>query len=383
MAMREITPKMNLFAKNKTIIKMKKNVISIIIFLICLNSFSQIIDESNKKLVEEYRWVTGFQDTTISINTFLQIRDKFPATWLHYIMTTHPEYDKNDLYRKDIDMYKDQYQYVLGDTIEPGKHRLYFTIKKWPELDKPLGIPYNAERITPYKNYYLIEKKRNIFIDYCADTSLGCKTDTIEVDAQSKYYPFDERFLVYYDPVNAPRQPRWLSGNVHWNTLPEYPFNYNWECAPLIRLAQYGVERLRLYHSEYPSRASNNFTDKLKYQYYIAEKSLLTDGYLWIRTPYISDDSQYEMIYFTNRPEKTGDTTRMTMRKYHYTIKTGWHEDIRERYPVITDYKVDSPEFIRDFVETPFRLKYEGQQDLIELDEYEDDPLDVKKEEEE
>lgn len=360
---------------------MRKILILSIALIIHLNIFSQYVDENNKTLIEEYRWGTGYYDTTISMNVFLCLRGKFQDNWLRYIMTTHPEYDKEDWYDNYKKMHKDYYKFVLGDTLEGGDYYLDFTIKKWPELEFPLGIPFNAERIVPYKNFYLIEKKRNIFIDYCPDTTFCDKTDTIEVDAQSKYYPFDERFLVYYDPINEPYQPRWLSGNVHWNALPEYPFNYNWECAPLIRLAQYGVERLRLYHSKNPSRECNNFIDKFKYKYYIAEKSLLTDGYLWIRTPYISDDSQYEMIYFTNRPEKTGDTTRTTMRKYHYTLKAGWHEDVRERYPVITDYKVTSPEFIRDFVETPFRFEFEGQHDLEQLDEYEDDPLDIEEEE--
>ncbi len=362
---------------------MKKILLISIVLVVHPNLFSQYVDVNNKELIKEYRWGTGYTDTTISMNVYLCFRDMFPAEWLLYIMTTHPEYDKSDLYRKDIDMYKDQYQYVLGDTIEPGKHRLYFTIKKWPELEKPLGIPYNAEHIIPYKNFYLIEKKRNIFIDYCPDTTLGCKTDTIEVNAQSRYYPFDERFLVYYDPVNAPYQPRWLSGNVHWNSLPNNHINVNWMSEPLIRLAQYGVGKLRVYYNDTPGYDNNDFADRPIYEYFVAEKSLLTDGYLWIRTPYNNNDSQYEMIYFTNRPEKTGDTTRTTMRKYHYTIKTGWHEDIRERYPVITDYIVDSPEFIHDFVKTPFRFEFEGQHDFEGLDEYEDDPLDVKEAEEE
>lgn len=122
---------------------------------------------------------------------------------------------------------------ILCDSFIPPKAQLVLEIRRWPDS------------VNFMENYYLVTKKGN---NFAFDKPLNLVTgkspgrDTIKspkYDSYNKYFPDDDKFLVYTDLKNG--VIKYASGNVF-----QHKFNKSWFTdevlgLPRIRLAQYGA----------------------------------------------------------------------------------------------------------------------------------------------
>lgn len=321
---------------------MKRYLISSILFMhffVCI--FSQKTKNYTKQEIDsiyayyEFYDILGLSDTTVPVMPYIKIRNEFFWRWLYYRMPTNPRLKYDDWYNRDNNIHRDQFTVIIGDTVDRNNYALDYTVKRWPDhlCDCTLQKSH-------WPGYYLVEKKGNNFVRRINKTldPEGTIPDTIKVHAHADLYPYDERFLFYYD--REKNELRNISGNLAWNAL---PFKYNLShFYALTRLAQYNVGCIEFYDTYIYHETSKSIEDERtkdkEHTYLAATQSSLTQGSLLIKGKKINEstefDDQIEMIYYTNQPSKTGDSTGVTMLEYHYTIKPHV-EKITERYPVI------------------------------------------------
>jgi len=267
----------------------------------------------------------------IPAHAYLKIKAQFAADWVTYRVRTNPEY-----VGLNLSSACNPFKLVLGDTIDWRRYTMQYSVKEWPDSTYS---KFDIQVLSGLGCYYLVEKKGNLFkkemlYGVIYSDSVKALPDTIRANAFSKFYPNDERFLYYYDKEKD--QLRAISGNVAWDAL---PFKCNLpQYYILTRLAQYCVRNVENYRAFLNGiRAANLSSDPLLvdkgHKYYVAEKSLLSEGRLLIRTSSAAYDS-LEILFYTMNPSKTGDRSGKTMVEYRYSISP-LVEKATERFPAV------------------------------------------------
>ncbi|MDI3526778.1 MAG: hypothetical protein PWR03_961 [Tenuifilum sp.] len=210
-----------------------------------------------------------------------------------------------------------------------------FEIKRWPEN-------------SPYINFFLVIKKNNIMtrvrdsIDekgkYVYD-EIGNRilvTDTFAKDIPCyKYFPYDERYVVYYDTIKE--RLIYFSGNVYQTWL-AYLFDAIYfrnmramaVTAVEFRLAQYSTPQTQLKFI----RETEDFYE------FSASETLLRDGEILVRIPKTDPfqfGSTWEMIYYSNTADVPGNTDRSFYEvKYTRSIRPKSYEELFPKYRKLT-----------------------------------------------
>lgn len=317
---------------------MKKTFFALLVFIVAREcAFCQ-----NKLLTEtEIRESYDLGSVKIPIHAYLKIKSQFMSDWLSYRMEKNSEYSRNDWYDVEKGMPCNPFKFILRDTINYKRYDMLFSIREWPDSSYS---KFDIQKLDGLGNYYLVEKRGNVFRKQILEgviysDSVKALPDTIKVNAYSEQFPYDDRFLYYYDKE---KDQLWnISGNIEWNNTP-YRSNLP-QYYILTRLAQYDVKMVQDYRIFLNSKKnSTNIYDSLlrdsKHRYYIAESSLLSEGRLLIRTPFNSKNVKYdkliEVIFYTLNPLKTGDKDGKTMMEYRYSIRS-FIEKSNERTPAI------------------------------------------------
>jgi len=217
--------------------------------------------------------------------------------------TIDPESIKNKSNNAELSFYKDPYKVLFKKPLDHEWH-LSFDIKPWPET-------------TPYENHYLLVKKGNKF---------SREKDTLyfpEYEVVNKFFPHDERFLVYYD--SASNDIYFISGNFVKDRANRDWLDYSNSIGALKFslkvLAQYEANKVNYFLIDEQRRKyvydSLLITDQDHY-YLSVKQSSLSSGYLILKVPRLYPYEKYEIIYFTNNPVITGSNNPKDLYEVKY-----------------------------------------------------------------
>jgi hypothetical protein len=220
---------------------------------------------------------------------------------LQYRVDYNPAITEADkIYRKSGNetVYKDAPWILFEDPEVYESPELLLDIKRWP-----------AD--SPDPNLYLVTKSENRFATHYPSRRLDGKlTDTLtsaKYDSYDRYFPDDERFLVFYDAKKKIYKN--MSGNFYQHGINGSWFRYGSDMLPKIRLAQYPVGE------RYSSIRNGDTTI-----YMVNHSSIITHGApgnilvkVLNKFPY----NYLEILFYSNKAAMTGDTNN----KHFYEIK--------------------------------------------------------------
>ena len=351
---------------------MKIYILLLIVLLLLFCSKSIKAQDYNQFSEEELRESLGLEHVKIPIHAYLEIARAFEGKWLDYRMRTNPQIPHEVWYDNENNQPRDFYKVVLNDTINPRLFELIYTIRKFPDstytggLDGGLGY-----------HYYLVEKKENVFVKKFDGDNYPDRNgspDSIKVNAYSELYPYDNYFVFYYDPNRGEPFARAIGGNIAWDAM---PYRYNLPYGYInARLVQYQVKDPIYYGGflQLEKGIRGDTLDLNKYkEYYVARKSLLSNGPILISTPIwnydsgMSYDDEIEIIYYSRCPALTGDPKKRVICEVKYCIKPHV-TDITERYPTIRNLSEEERSIVvggnmRFFIDWCVDIK-----DLLEVD---------------
>lgn len=186
----------------------------------------------------------------------------------------------------------------------------------------------DVDRLSPFKselwdNFYKIKKKGNRFVNvkpYAVKVDgeyqiTDAYADTVEFDLGSEYFPFDERFVVYYDSATQTGAWALVGGNIDrypmYGNYFEFVDLYKWAT---LRTYQYGTGGL--YDFDQYARAIGykhhnglgEENEKQGYKLFEAEMDpgFLPTKYALVRVPVKSPYEPVELFYYTNDSTYTG-----------------------------------------------------------------------------
>lgn len=231
---------------------------------------------------------------------------------LSFKMKMHPNITEED-YRLDPQSMRHPKGVLLNDST--GKYSSFELI-----LDVDRLSPFKSER---WDNFYKIKKKGNRFVNvkpYAVKVDgeyqiTDAYADTVEFDLGSEYFPFDERFVVYYDSDTQTGAWALVGGNID-----RYPmFGNYFEFVDLrkwasLRTYQYGATSLLDFSRYSESLGYKNHSDfgvineKQGYNLFEAEMNpgFLPTKKVLIRVPIKSPYEPVELFYYTNDSTYTG-----------------------------------------------------------------------------
>ena len=243
---------------------------------------------------------------------FILERRIFITDWIHFRMWVNPalSYEethdqwgswKNPFTLFNYDAFSD---YYIAD----------LKVHNWDSLQWRQQIRYGNPRNTyahiSIKGYYVIEKGNGLpgVWNEWRPLEEGVP-DTFTLHVYDELFPYDNRFLVYYDPKNK-NKAVYYSGNVNWDTNEKYggmPIEY----AALMRGVQFGVERVCRISDVKRDSLRKLLPNQPNYNYVTAEASFLNTGNLIIGGPEGKEHLLIELIYYTDDPKKTGDAEKV------------------------------------------------------------------------
>ncbi len=286
--------------------------------------------------------ITAQNDSSFVSETMKRkiINDLGPQIY-YFKGTLCPEIDRNKIWpeNKLIGENPKDLLYPGLDTITEDFFRYNFRIEPWPDN----GFHH-------YINFFLVTKTSNVMtrermsIYYegpekyiRANLDENGKpimiTDSFRSDIPCyKYFPYDERFLVYYDTIK--RDFLYFSGNVYQSKL-AYKYKYKSDYddymavkTTLFRMAQYCTPDTRLEYG----------TDTEEYYEMIAKNTLLPAEKVIVRIPKTKYEwnfgDTWEIIYYSNLKDIPGNEEQWWYEvKYVRSIKP---ENYHELFPVYT-----------------------------------------------
>jgi hypothetical protein len=234
---------------------------------------------------------------------------------------------------------------------QPGSHLLYpglnpkfgpffnynFEIKRWPED-------------SPYINFFLVIKKNNIMTRERDSTDEKGRdvydekekriqvTDTFAKEIPCyKYFPYDERFVVYYDTTK--KDLIYFSGNVYQIWL-AYKYNSN-EFRNMFSMA---VKATRLRFAQYSTSETRiNFIRETDEFYEFSADNTVLIAYpvkILVRIPKTDPfqfGSTWEIIYYSNTTDVPGNTDQSFYEvKYTRSIRPKSYEELFPKYRKLT-----------------------------------------------
>jgi hypothetical protein len=173
----------------------------------------------------------------------------------------------------------------------------------------------------PWFNHYLVTKKNNRFTNGKDTLSFP------EYDLFNGYFPFDDRFVVYFDPHSNDMYN--LSGNFVKDKPTEEWLNAKREAGAIMMvqktLAQYDISDFSLFLNTKRPGLQKHIYDSLRklepdYYYLHIANSTLSDSYVMVKMPVAWPYTKFDILYYTNRPELTGSKDPKDLYEVKYTI---------------------------------------------------------------
>lgn len=167
-------------------------------------------------------------------------------------------------------------------------------------------------------SFYIVEKRNGL---------LGLKKnfyteeilDSMQLNIYDSIFPYDNRFMAVDKGNN---RFTFHSGNVLWGEWRDIGFIHDVDIVGLVRGVQFGVERVRPLIWEESQAIRRLRPEYPDYVYAHADRSLLSSTHLLIAAPQGKEDQLVEFIYYTNKPEKTGDENLEHFYEMRYILPT-------------------------------------------------------------
>jgi hypothetical protein len=231
--------------------------------------------------------------------------------------------EKDKTFLLEGQKYEKTAQSILLPSTGSSDASLLLNIQPWPLND-------------PWPDYYLITKSSNLFI--LPNDTLAVK----EYDQYNKYFPDDDRFLVYYDAKNEYLVN--ISGNFNQDRATALWFKGGNINMIKMRLAQYNatipydniIVKDTIYYLMNPCNLIKNYSGK-----FIVK----------MVKPIKSDN--WEIIYYSNKEAITGDSNNQHFYEVKYIRKFffGDPKPVTSSKPLLR--LIDIPE--RDALEKLYR----------------------------
>jgi hypothetical protein len=240
--------------------------------------------------------------------------------------------------------FKDSVAYFNSNhnLIKPGSTLLYpglnnkfgpsfsynFEIKRWPE-DRP------------YINFFLVIKKNNIMTrERNITDEKGKRISTIDTFAKEipcyKYFPYDERFVVYYDTLKEVLT--YFSGNVYQTSLA-----YKYDAVDFRNMSFMAIKATKLRLAQYCTSEPelNIIRETNEFYEFSAYNTVFREGNrILVRIPKTDPShfgSTWELIYYSNTTDVPGNTDQSFYEvKYTRSIRPESYEELFPKYRKLT-----------------------------------------------
>lgn len=247
----------------------------------------------------------------------LDIEMSFITGWEYFRMQKKPLLSYEDTH----DGRNWKIPFLIPKKYYRGYYRADIKISKWVTEN-------NGYRDLEGKtHHYLNISKSNFYVIEKGNGLLGLKKeffsekilDSMQLNIYDSIFPYDNRFMAIDTGHN---KFTFHSGNVTWGEWKDVGFVHDVDIVGFVRGVQFGVERVRPFiwnESQAIRRLRPEYPD---YVYAYADRSLLSKSHLLIAAPQGKEDQLVEFIYYTNKPEKTGDEDSSHFYEMRYILPT-------------------------------------------------------------
>jgi hypothetical protein len=200
----------------------------------------------------------------------------------------------------------------------------------WPDIKisdwgKSKGDKPNEYVDLRSSNFYLVEKKDGL-LSINKNILTEEVLDSIRLNIYDSIFPYDNRFLVVNKRKNVivdGSDYTFHSGNVEWGEWRDVGFWRAVDHCGYIRGVQFGIENVIKFRQEFSDKIRAFRPDFPNYVYTEnRDISLLTNGFVIIGAPKGKEDQLVEYIYYSNLPEKTGDSDETHYYEMRYILPT-------------------------------------------------------------
>lgn len=247
----------------------------------------------------------------------LDLEIRFVTDWHYFRMQKNPLLS----YEETHDGRNWKVPFLIPKKYFTEYYRTDIKISRWdkfPGSYNDLEGKQHNYRYVAKPSFYLIEK---------GDGLLGLKInfytkeilDSMQVDIANELFPYDNRFMAVDIGGN---KFTFHSGNVTWGEWRDIGYTRQVDFVGYVRGVQFGVELMRPFiwgESQAIRRLRPEYPD---YVYAHADRSLLSSSHLLVAAPEGKEDQLVEFIYYTNKPDKTGDDDLSHFYEMRYILPT-------------------------------------------------------------
>jgi hypothetical protein len=252
------------------------------------------------------------------------IGSRFEMDWMYFRMLKNPLIPDNEKY---VDNSRaNPYRMFIPEKMRKEDYRADIKIRKWGETKayRPNKVGHN-EYLEFYANeFYLVEKKEGytgIKRSFMTDSII----DVIHLNIYDSIFPYDNRFLAILKEKTKTGDYRFTfhSGNVTWGEWRDVHYIRRVDYCGYIRGAQFGIENVFKFRQDFSDKIRQFRPEFPNYVYTCNRwESLLTKRCVIIGAPEGKEDQLVEYIYYSNLPEKTGDTDKTHYYEMRYILPT-------------------------------------------------------------
>jgi len=280
---------------------MRRIIILIILINLVLSANSQEIDRE-KKLDIIYQFVTD---------------------WEYFRMKRNPLL----LYEETHDGANWRTPFLIPKIFFTGNYEPELIISEWgkPKAYSPDKFGQNEYIDLRSCGFYLVEKKDGLLgikKEFMTDSII----DTMQLNIYDSIFPYDNRFLVkniYIDGKGYSEDFSFHSGNVEWGEWKDVSYIKRVDYCGYICGVQFGIENVYKFRQDFSDKIKQFRPEFPDYVYTDNRSiSLLTNGFVIIGAPEGKEDQLVEYIYYSNLPEKTGDSDITHYYEMRYILPT-------------------------------------------------------------
>ncbi len=254
----------------------------------------------------------------VSLETKSDIESQFLSDWEYFRMQKNPELSYEETH--------DERGGWKRPFLIPDKFYLdyYGSDLKYSNWGSPKGVFVDKQGgVNRFVNMgdsriYLVEKKDGL-LGLKEDLFTEEVLDSMQLNIYDSIFPYDNRFL-----ATARRTGKFTfhSGNVIWGEWRDVGYIRQVDMVGYIRGVQFGVENVKYYSENFSANIRRLRPKYPDYEYTEAYLSQLSKSRLLIAAPRGKEDQLVEFIYYTNKPEKTGDTDINHYYEMRYILPT-------------------------------------------------------------
>jgi len=321
-AMNAITLKIKKFVAIRIIINFKQKNMKQMSFIL---SFINLLILAQTTLAQSYPKI---EDVDV------QIKSEFYSDWSYFRMWKNP-------------LIPDSIKYNVREIVIPSEVIFPQELRGKGYLpDIKISVWGKAKGYSPTKTgqnqyidlsntgFYLIEKKDGYDMvkrDWRTDSLI----DAVHLNIYDSIFHYDNRFLIRYlytDKKSFNEHFSFLSGNAEWGEWKDAGLMRDVDMVGFVRGAQFGIENVLYFRQDFSDKIKQ-FRPGFPNYIYTANRypSLLSTRYVIIGAPAGKEDQLVEYIYYTNKPEKTGDANKTHYYEMRYILPTNI-ESIKERH---------------------------------------------------